>query len=48
MRHWFGWGSTGACFGVAFVKLREGDFMMGINCLVFGGICWGLSKIFLK
>jgi hypothetical protein len=48
MRHWFGWASTAACFAVAIVKLREGDWMMMLNYLVFGGICWGLSKVFLK
>jgi hypothetical protein len=48
MPNWLGWGIAGACFAIAFVKLRQGEFWLGINLAVFGGICWGLTKIFAK
>jgi hypothetical protein len=48
MRNWLGWGLAGACLAVGFVKVREGEFLLGLNCAVFGGICWGLAKIFVK
>jgi hypothetical protein len=48
MPNWLGWGLAAACFAIAFVKLREGEFWLGINFAVMGGICWGLTKIFAK
>jgi hypothetical protein len=48
MRNWLGWGLAIGFFAVAFIKLREGDFWASLNCAVFGGICWGAAKIFMR